>query len=145
MYRYKSQSIARSIYQEPFAVNGTNFGDGSISGRTGTIGEERKDRRRIHALTDRLTQSQPRGDRSTDPMCVCRLYWTEVSLAAGRQQTLAGYGVSGGRGAAVAVLAVPAHLSGLAAGNDAAPNLATRQRLGCDAVSAGVRVMERPP
>ena len=66
-------------------------------------------------------------------------------LRKARSETAARYGVSGGASASLSVFEVQTDVPGLSRGNDACADLATSQRAGGDAVSAGVRVMEHPP
>ncbi len=113
----------------------------STSGTTAKLGRnESKERRQSHAIADCLTPSESGGHRSAHPMCVCRVWWTEVSAASGSHEPLARHGLSGGRGASLPVLEVPAHLWGLSAGDDVSPDVPTRQRVGRHAVSAGLKL-----
>src|SRR6266566_5434410 len=45
--------------------------DCSESGKTGKIARREKHRRFPHAFTDLVTQSEPRGDHGSHPMCLC--------------------------------------------------------------------------
>src|SRR6266487_6808916 len=78
------------------------WGDCSESGKTGVKYKgKRTQRRQTHAFTNLVTQSEPRGNHCSYPMCLCRLCREEVSLAPRSEEILTGYGVSGSAGASL--------------------------------------------